>query len=213
MQCVVVPGPPPGSGGKTAPATTITATAEPPMAAPVNSLPCENTLNVRVSIHYLQHNDGTGNFTAFDDGKPCTPSASVNGYSYAQALLWAMNGQMDQNPAPSLAPGSSLTPMPKRIRWVLDGVYFDRSSYYRPVYPAGSRNYDQLCVKADSVINIFLAEEFERPASSLPGVCPTTLITTVPANRGYVMGYNQAKCGSQAASTSMWTVVASPWTS
>ena len=71
---------------------------------------------------------------------------------------------MDQNPTLRLAPGSSLTPpLPKRVRWVLDGVYFDQNSLYRngagvtkPTYSSPFHDYASLCVRADSVINIFL---------------------------------------------------------
>jgi len=120
MQCAVLPGP----GGQAG--MQLPPPSNPP--GPVNPTTCSAVQNIRVNVHFLQHDDGSGNFTATDDGRPGNPSTTATGYDYAQGLIWACNGQMDQNPVLRLAPGSSLTPVPKRVRWVLDGVYFDRNS-------------------------------------------------------------------------------------
>jgi len=137
------------------------------------SSPCNEIQNIRVNVHFLQHDDGTGNFTAFSDGKPGTPGTATTGYSYAQSLIGACNNQMAASPALWLAPGSALTPIPKRVRWVLDGVFFDRNSFYRdgagyehivaPLYNSPFHDYAPLCVRGESVINIFLVEEIEWP--------------------------------------------------
>lgn len=198
MRCVVLP------GGSSAPVTkeATCSTCPPPRT-------CNEIQNIRVNVHFLQHDDGSGNFGEFDDGRPGTPGTTT-GYDYAQSLMWAMNGQMDQNPVLSLAPGSSLTPMPKRVRWVLDGVYFDRNSTYRNSAGTNNspfQNHESLCVRADSVINIFLAEEYAWPYSS-SGQPVTGTVT----NRGYVFSSNQANCNSYAAPVKLWVVVASPWT-
>lgn len=160
-------------------------------------------------MHFLQHDNGTGNFSALDDGRPGTPGTNDTGYSYAQALISACNGHMDQNPPLRLAPGSTLTPIRKRIRWVLEGVYFDRNSHYRSMAGADNNSFDDfapLCIRADSVINIFLAEEAAWPytASGAP--------VTFPKTRGYVYSSNQANCNSWGAPGKLWAVVASPWT-
>jgi len=59
---------------------------------------CTDVQNIRVNVHFLQHDDGSGNFTEFNDGHPCNPSTATTGYSYANALIWAANGQMNTNP-------------------------------------------------------------------------------------------------------------------
>ena len=83
---------------------------------------CFEVQNVRVNIHFLQHDNGSGNFTATDDGRPGNPSTTLTGCDYAQGLIYFCNSQMDQNPPLRLAAGSLLTPIPKRVRWVLNGV-------------------------------------------------------------------------------------------
>ena len=203
MQCSVVGSPMPAGAISKASASVAS-------AASVTS--CTDVQNIRVNVHFLQHDDGTGNFGPFDDGRPGTPGTNDTGYSYAQALIGACNGHMDQNPALRLAPGNTLAPIRKRIRWVLEGVYFDRSNTYRN--GAGTQNspfrdYTSLCVRADSVINIFLVEEVAQPYNTSTGQ-PT--VTSQLAHRGYVFSSNQAECNSQVAPAQMWAVVASPWT-
>ena len=67
MQCGVVLGP--GSNQ-----------ANPSVAPPQNPGPsttCFEVQNIRVNVHFLQHDDGTGNFTATDDGRPVNPSTTT----------------------------------------------------------------------------------------------------------------------------------------
>lgn len=208
MQCSVVGSPVPAGP---IPKAAASATS----AASVTS--CTDIQNIRVNVHFLQHDDGTGNFGPFDDGRPGTPGTNDTGYSYAQALIGACNGHMDQNPPLRLAPGNTLTPIRKRIRWVLEGVYFDRSSTYRN--GAGTQNspfhdYTSLCVRADSVINIFLVEEAQWPYVGPLGNnnINQPSVASPLAHRGYVFASNQANCNSSAAPGQLWAVVASPWT-
>ena len=107
MQCVVVGSPVPvGSPSKAA--------ARVASAARVTS--CTDIQNIRVNVHFLQHDDGSGNYGPFDDGRPGTPGTANTGYSYAQALISDCNSSMAQNPPLRLAPGNILTPIDKRIR-------------------------------------------------------------------------------------------------
>lgn len=197
MQCVVLPG------------TSTTTPQRPDPVGPTTSTTCFEVQNIRVNVHFLQHDDGSGNFGPFDDGRPGNPSTAETGYSYAQGLIYSCNGQMNQNPVLRLTPGNSLTPIPKRVRWVLEGVYFDRSTYYRGMAGATTATVDDfapLCVRADSVVNIFLAEEEAWPYTS------TGQAVSTPQNRGYVFASNQANCDAYPASNKLWAVVGSPWT-
>jgi hypothetical protein len=202
MQCAVVP------GSNTTSGTSLGSVVPNPDPEPV-VFDCLNVQNVRVNVHFLQHDDGTGNFGALDDGHPVNPNTATTGYDYAQSLIYACNGHMDQSPVLNLAPGSSLTPIPKRIRWVLDGVYFDRSTFYRDGAAANgspSHDYAPLCIRADSVINIFLVEEINSPYNT------NGQLMALRGLRGYVFSGNQANCNTNAAPNQMWAVVASPWT-
>lgn len=78
MQCSVV-----GSPVPVGPVPKAAARAAP--AAPAAS--CNDIQNIRVNVHFLQHDDGSGNFGPFDDGRPGNPGTNVTGYSYAQDLI------------------------------------------------------------------------------------------------------------------------------
>ena len=181
---------------------------------------CGDVQNIRVNIHFMQHDNGMGNFTANNDGRPGTPSTAIDGYGYAKSLIWAMNGEMDQYPPLRLAPGSSLTPIRKRIKWVLDGVYFDRSSHYRngagynsiaPLYNSPFLEYNPLCVKGDSIVNLFLVEEILWPYNGPIGNNNYTspFVSSVGV-RAYV--YYQAFCNTSPAPAKLWAVIANCWT-
>lgn len=53
---------------------------------------------VRVNVHFVQRDDGTGNFRRFDGGQQCTPDTLQTGYSYAQSLIQSCNEQEGRNP-------------------------------------------------------------------------------------------------------------------
>ena len=72
MQCVVVPG------------TSSTTAQRPNPLGPV-AVSCSAVQNIRVNVHFLQHDDGSGNFASFDDGRPGNPGTSTTEYTYAQA--------------------------------------------------------------------------------------------------------------------------------
>lgn len=176
--------------------------------------PCYNTMYVRVNVHFMLNDDGTGNFRRFDSGHPCTPDTINTGYLYAQSLIGTCNNHQDVNPPLNLAPGNALTPQPKRIKWVLHGVYFDKSTTLRFGYNAaspngGGKNYGPLCVQADSVINIFLTESVATPFTSLGPTCPH-IGTPYYSNGGYV--YSITDCATSGAPAQLYAVVHSPWT-
>lgn len=193
--------------------------------APVYNIPnCNSIQNVRVNVHFVQYDNGSGNFTANDDGRPGTPGTALTGYSYAQSLIWAANGQWDNNPALTIAPGNTLTPVPKRLRLVLTGVYFDRSTRYRGVWGTDYRtggsgtdadypNLTPLCVNKDSVLNIFVQDELAWPFPGLPGSPPpppgTTIQNPVGPGRGYA--YGVPNCALSPSPNAMYLAIASPW--
>ncbi|GAA4390541.1 M43 family zinc metalloprotease [Hymenobacter koreensis] len=169
--------------------------SEPAIAPP---LICSQTYNVRVNIHFMQTADGTGNFDQFNDGHPDNPDPGVTGYDYAEALVWAANGQMDINPPLTVAPGSSLTPLPKRIRLLLNGVYFHRND--------ALRNYDDLMnpsayiIDGHNTINVFITEvPLDNQGYPLVG----------PRKGG--VAKQVSYCG-MTGNSNLWTCIVSPWT-
>lgn len=117
--------------------------------------PCNDIANVRVNVHFVQRSNGTGNFNASNDGRPGNPGPAT-GYTYAESLIWACNEHWDVNPALRIPPGDQLTPRPKRIHLVLNGVYFDRNDDLHNY--EGYTNPRSFLKDAGNTINIFLAE-------------------------------------------------------
>jgi hypothetical protein len=138
---------------------------------------CNAIQNIRVNIHFLQHDNGNGSTTAWDDGRPGNPGAALTGYDYAQSLIWACNGQMDQNPPLRLAPAIRLPRYPNGCIGC-GRRFFDCSTVYRNGSGAGpapqTHDYGPLCVRADPLINIFLVEETPWPYVGLVGASTLT---------------------------------------
>lgn len=66
--------------------------------ATYNTVTCSDTLYVQVNVHFVQTDDGKGNFRRFDDGHPCRPDTAWTGYRYAQELLYYANLDQGRNP-------------------------------------------------------------------------------------------------------------------
>ena len=153
--------------------TPRTLPAPAPAPAPANGqTPCFSIQNVRVNIHFMLTDDGRGNFTETNDGFPGNPSTALTGYDYAASLIYACNGRWDVNPALNIAPGSTLTPLPTRIRLSLNGVYFHRKTSLQTFSNGINSSLTPYLVDAGNTINIFMAE-------LAPEACKTNVNTGV----------------------------------
>lgn len=126
----------------------------PDAAIPVPVPPCTSNQNVRVNIHYIQRDNGSGNFTENNDGRPGTPGTATNGYDYAVGLIWACNDNWNLTPAMTLPFGNTTTPLPKRVRLTLNGVYFHRNTSLQSFFVG--MNPTAYLVDAANTINIFI---------------------------------------------------------
>lgn len=82
---------------------------------------------VALNVHFVQDYLGGGNFKPQDD--TTTHQRDEDGYRWAQGLVWSMNWPQgwSANPPMALYTGAAPPPAyPKRIQFVLTGVYFDR---------------------------------------------------------------------------------------
>ena len=135
---------------------------------------------MRVNVHYILRSDGTGNFSKEGDqgsgdisnyGRIWAEAAVANdaasdGYSFAKGMLWAAIIQSGTNPQMDLPVGNTTPNPPKKIDYVLNGVYFHRDGalyQYDPVNyntaPAGTlapTQFNTYGVNKGSEVNVFI---------------------------------------------------------
>jgi hypothetical protein len=80
---------------------------------------------VRVNIHFVNRDDGTGNFNQNDDGNG---NSTMNGYKRAELLINRANDFLANNQHMWRPSGNNTAVIPTRIRYLLTGVYFHNSS-------------------------------------------------------------------------------------
>jgi hypothetical protein len=83
---------------------------------------------LRVIIHFIQKDDGTGNFNENDDGM--SPSHDFNGYDYAQYIVDYANDLLENNPPMRLQPFGEVPNYDPGYRYKLSGVFFGRIQHY-----------------------------------------------------------------------------------
>ena len=83
---------------------------------------------MRVNIHWVLKDDGTGNFRPNDDGLGHT---SMNGYIMAKAMIDTANSYLASNARMWLPIPNSTPELEIGFAYVLNGVYFDKSSVFR----------------------------------------------------------------------------------
>lgn len=84
--------------------------------------------HVKVNIHYLLKDDGTGNFHEMGDG---WGNPNYTGFDYAEDMIDSINTELDVNPGIATGmqvPGYDYTVTDFGFRFVLAGVYFHRNS-------------------------------------------------------------------------------------
>ncbi|MCF6332823.1 MAG: hypothetical protein L3J11_06015 [Draconibacterium sp.] len=115
------------------------------------------TKYLRVFIHYVQKDDGTGNFNEVDDG--LSPANAYNGYEFADYIINYANTLLAGNQAMRLQPFGNVPVYDPGYRYKLSGVFFWKNSSLYNYYSALStlmNNYGQC---TNSAINIFLTSE------------------------------------------------------
>ncbi len=110
---------------------------------------------IRVNVHWVQSDAGTGNFRANDDGNG---NALITGYTKAEEMINGANADLLANQKMWLPAGNTLAELPIGIGFILNGVYFDKSS------AAGSANNSDWTVHTQfgkdvaNTLNIYMIE-------------------------------------------------------
>lgn len=81
-----------------------------------------NLYNVRVNFHFINKDDGTGNYSATNDPLPNDGFYGGNGFEFSNMLVKALNQNLDQNAGQNLNPSAPVIPI--EHRFALAGVYF-----------------------------------------------------------------------------------------
>lgn len=81
-----------------------------------------NLYNVRVNFHFINKDDGTGNYSATNDPLPNDGFYGGNGFEFSNMLVKALNQNLDQNAVQNLNPSAPVIPI--EHRFALAGVYF-----------------------------------------------------------------------------------------
>ena len=114
-----------------------------------------NIVYIRVAYHFIQEDNGTGNFTKTDDGQG---NSNYNGYQRADDIIKYANEKLADNHDPWLkAPGEDYpNPTPTiTIRYVLTGVYFHKNSTHINAHHFNYDLHDLYGVDKANTINIY----------------------------------------------------------
>ena len=132
-----------------------------------------NLYNVRVNFHFINKDDGTGNYSATNDPLPNDGFYGGNGFEFSNMLVKALNQNLDQNAGQNLNPSAPVIPI--EHRFALAGVYFWNNTI-EYLYNAHSiSNLDALYTKygknTDQTINLFFVLSNDaNPNTSVKGV-------------------------------------------
>jgi hypothetical protein len=108
---------------------------------------------IRVNIHYMLHDDGTGNFTEYDNGNGNTAST---GYDYADSLIYLANYDLANNVQMNLPVGNTIPVNPIPFRYVLAGVYFHRDNQHYDYNNIEWSVHDKYGVNKGTEINVYM---------------------------------------------------------
>lgn len=110
--------------------------------------------HIRVIIHFIQKDDGTGNFNENDDG--LTPSNNFSGYDFAEYIIEYANNLLNNNQEMRLQPFGNVPVYDPGYRYKLSAVFFwkNSASYYD--YYALSNLQNNYGQSKNSAINIFI---------------------------------------------------------
>ncbi len=108
---------------------------------------------LRVNVHYILKDDGTGNFAKDWDG--VNPSNSYNGYKHAEELIYYCNNALANNQLMRLQPTPPVPALPINYRYVLNGVFFHEDTDLYENGGIGSLGY--FTKNNGAAINLFLS--------------------------------------------------------
>lgn len=110
---------------------------------------------VRVNMHFMLKNDGSGNFNEYWDG---IKDSTTNGYVFAKKVIEKANFELLNNKKMFRTPidVDSTPVLPNKMQYILMGVYFDRDDKFQnDDFFSGWEIAEKYAKNAKSEINIF----------------------------------------------------------
>jgi hypothetical protein len=126
-------------------------------SATVSYIPGSPIKYLRVIIHFIQKDDGSGNFNETNDGM--TPSHSFTGYDYASYIVDYANSLLMANQPMRATLNGSVPVYDPGYRYILSGVFFWRDSYLYSYKYALSNLMTSFGKSKNDAINIFISSE------------------------------------------------------
>ena len=120
----------------------------------INYVPGSPIKYVRVILHFIQRNDGTGNFNETNDGM--TPAHNYSGYDYASYILDYANSLLGTNQPMRLQPFGNVPVYDPGYRYQLSGVFFWKNSTLYSDFNALSNLMSSYGQSTNNAINIFI---------------------------------------------------------
>lgn len=124
---------------------------------------------IRVNVHWVLKDDGTGNFRANDDGNG---NIFITGYTKAEEMIDGANSDLLDNQHMWLPSGNTTPEMPVGIGFVLNGVFFDKSTVAGSVVNTNFNVHSTFGKDIANTLNIYMIEAdptIDRDASK-PGI-------------------------------------------
>jgi hypothetical protein len=119
-----------------------------------NFVPGNPPKYIRVIIHFIQEDDGTGNFNAVDDGM--SPANDFSGYDFAAYIIDYANNLLENNQEMRLQPFGDVPVYDPGFRYRLSGVFFWKNSTLYSDYNALTNLQNSYGQSTNSAINIFI---------------------------------------------------------
>lgn len=123
-------------------------------SATMNYEPGSPIKYLRVILHFIQKDNGTGNFNENNDGM--TPSHNFNGYEFAEYIINYANNLLENNQPMRIQPFGEIPVYDPGYRYKLSGVFFWKNSTLYYSYYALSALFSNYGQASNSAINVFI---------------------------------------------------------
>jgi hypothetical protein len=120
-----------------------------------NYLPDGSIKFLRVFLHFIQQDDGSGNFNKENDGLN-PPNNNFNGYDFANYIVEYANGLLQDNQPMRIQPFGNIPVYDPGYRYKLSGVFFWKNSLLYSQYYALNTLQNNYGQSTNSAINIFI---------------------------------------------------------
>ena len=124
-------------------------------------------VTLRVNMHYILRNDGTGNFTETSDGLGLM--SDYNGYEHAEYLVNLINTLLPQNAPMKYQPFGPVDNLDPEIRFQLNGVFFHRNSTLFQTRSVSTLEYNYN-ENVGEAFNVYFVGDLQGDGGLSPGI-------------------------------------------